>query len=391
MATRDPTDLSAAALAAEAAARQRLRGTRDEDALTALRGTVGVYGSAPAFALSSVARGVSTAAEVDALVDARRLVRLRCMRSSVYAVPIELFPTVFAATRERVLRDRLRGLRWAAIEEDEVRRLEPVVREALAGGRLATVPELREIVDAVAPLSPGAHEHFSILTALWAAEGILVRAGTRDGWRGDTVTYALMEEWLPGLELDEVDAGGARAELARLYLRAFGPATTLDFHWWSGLGKRAARVAMAAALGREPYDTQQVCVDDPPEVAADVEPLRLLPAWDTYLVGYRDRGRQMAEEHMPWVYDRMGNATSVVLHDGVVVGVWQLHDGSPTEVSVAWLPGAPVPDHALVEAEAGRTAALLGLDEPAVRVVPLPPPLAARARNAHLAPLPRSE
>jgi Winged helix DNA-binding domain len=373
-------------LRAETAARQRLTGPRDEPALRALGATAGVYGSAPAFALSAIARASTPLADLDALLGSDRLVRLRCMRGSVYAVPAELYPTVFAATQEAVLRDRLRGLRWAGIAPEEVARLEGAVREALADGRAATIADLRTLL---APLSPEADKHMPILASLWAAQGLLVRAGAPAGWRDGTVAYALTAERLPGLDLDGLDVTAARADLARLYLRAFGPATVADFHWWSGLGKRAARAAMAAALdGATPAEDEPVRIDEPPPVDDDAEPaVRLLPAWDTALVGFRDRARLVAGEHLPWVYDRAGNAASVVLHDGVVAGLWQLDEGDPPVVSVAWLPGAPAVDPALVEAEAARMAELLGIAAPDVRVVGLPPPLAEQPRNAHLAPL----
>ena len=378
--------MDVAGLRAETAARQRLKGARDEPALTALGATAGVYGSAPAFALSAIARASTPLDELDALLGSDRLVRLRCMRGSVYAVPAALYPTVFAATQEAVLRDRLRGLRWAGIAPVEVARLRDAAREALTGGRAATIAELRDLL---APLSPEADKHMAILASLWAAQGLLVRAGTPTGWRDGAVAYALAAERLPGIDLEDLDVAAARADLARLYLRAFGPATLADFHWWSGLGKRAAREAMAAALGGEaPADDAPVRIDDPPAADDDGAPaLRLLPPWDTALVGYRHRERLVADGHLPWVYDRAGNAASVVVRDGLVAGVWQLDDGEPRLVSVAWLPGAPAVDPALVEAEAARLAELLGIAPPGVRVVGVPPPLAEQPRNAHLAPL----
>ena len=85
----------------------------------------------------------------------------------------------------------------------------------------------------------------------------------------------------------------------------------------------------------------------------------------------------------------MGNATSTVVVDGRVVGVWQLHLSDPVAVHVAWLQGATVPDLDRVAAEADRVAGLVDIAAPVVEVVDLPPPLPDRPKNAHLAPLPR--
>ncbi len=392
--TDDATAAGVIELRSESAARQHLTGPlvgpAAADALTMLTEIVGAYAGAPTFTLSMAARCSTPARDLAALSADRKIVRLRCMRGSVYAVPAASFPVLFAATKEQVAKGRERGLKWAGVEAPELERLTAKLREVRAGQPPATVAELR---GTLGELSAEAEKNFSIVASWWAAQGILVRAGVPGRhWRDDTVTYALTSDWLPGADLDAIDVTVARAELAGAYLRAFGPATTVDFHWWSGLGKREARAAIATAVGGAPADTELLRVDDAPAVAsAPARAVRLLPAWDTYLVGYKDRVRQAAPEHLPWLYDKVGNATSPVVVDGLVVGVWQLHATDPVVVHVAWLPGMAVPDLDAVGAEAARVAALLELAAPpsAIEVVDLPPPLADRPRNAHLTPLPR--
>lgn len=364
------------------ATRQRLVGERDEDARTALRHTVGVYGSAPAFALSAVARSTSSADEALALLGNQALVRIRCMRQALYAVPEEVAGVVYTATAEQVRKGRERGLKSAGVERKEIDRVGKRVAKALEGGRVATKGELR---DEAGKLSEGARKYFAILLSAWSADGLIVRAGTPRDWRDGTPDWALAAAAAPGV-LVEGDVDAARTELARLYLEAFGPATLDDFAWWSGLGKRGAAKALAALLGDAPAAAELVDAPGPSAGrSADGEPLRLLPPWDTYLVAYRDRSRYAREEHLPWLYDKRGNAAPAVLHKGGAVGLWQL-DGP--DVRVAWLPGVKPPGKALVAREAARTAAALGFDaKPKVEVIDLPPPLAEQKMNAHLAPL----
>jgi len=50
----------------------------------------------------------------------------------------------------------------------------------------------------------------------------------------------------------------------------------------------------------------------------------LLPELDPYTMGYRARDRYLDPETKDLVFDRGGNATSVVLIDGRVAGVWDL-------------------------------------------------------------------
>jgi hypothetical protein len=309
-------------------------------------------------------------------------VRIRCMRQALYAVPAEVASVVYTATAEQVRKGRERGLKSAGVEREELDRVGKRVAKALDGGRVATKAELR---DEAGRLSEGARKYFSILLSAWSADGLIVRAGTPKDWRDGTPDWALAAVAAPGA-LVEGDVDDARTQLARLYLEAFGPATLEDFAWWSGLGKREAKRALEGLLGDTPPPAELVDVPEPPPSRSSRgEPLRLLPPWDTYLVGYRDRSRYAREEHLPWLYDKRGNAAPAILHDGAAVGLWQLDE---TDVLVAWLPGVKKPAKALIAAEAARTAAALGFEaKPKVRAVDLPPPLAEQKVNAHLAPL----
>ena len=128
------------------------------------------------------------------------------------------------------------------------------------------------------------------------------------------------------------DVDAARVELGRLYLEAFGPATLDDFAWWSGFTKTIAKQAFEELFGEVPANKDVVDAPNPPRArAARGDPLRLLPPWDTYLVAYKDRSRYADDEHLPWVYDKRGNAAPVVMHEGRAAGLWQF-DGEQRDV-----------------------------------------------------------
>lgn len=52
----------------------------------------------------------------------------------------------------------------------------------------------------------------------------------------------------------------------------------------------------------------------------------ILPSLDPYLMGYKDRERYLNPEHHNFVFDRSGNATSTILLDGRVIGIWDLEE-----------------------------------------------------------------
>src|SRR5439155_23150438 len=107
---------------------------------------------------------------------------------------------------------------------------------------------------------------------------------------GAQTCLVLSRDWIG--ERPAVQRDAALNELARRYLRAFGPATEADFAGWAGLGLREIRSALGgiggelaqARIGDQPAWTLKGAARRPRRRI-----VRLLPAWDTYLMGYRDR------------------------------------------------------------------------------------------------------
>jgi hypothetical protein len=136
--------------------------------------------------------------------------------------------------------------------------------------------------------------------------------------RGGKPTYALRDDWL-GPNLPRLPREHAVAELARRYVRAFGPAEPEDFAAWSGLPLRDARASWPAA-GRAP------AVREP-----DPRVVRLLPAFDTYLLGYRTREFCVPAEHARDVWPGGGIVRPTIVANGRGVGTWR-RSGTQVEI-----------------------------------------------------------
>ena len=141
--------------------------------------------------------------------------------------------------------------------------------------------------------------------------------------RGAQTLLALRSEWLG--EPVSHDRDAALRELARRYFRAFAPATEADFAGWSGLPLRDVRAAIGAIAG----ELAEARVGEerawrPKRGARRARPglVRLLPAWDNYLMGHRDRDFVVAPDAWPRVMPGGGLIRATVLVDGVAVGTW---------------------------------------------------------------------
>jgi hypothetical protein len=367
-------------------AKQGLSQAGPQDVVGVVEATAGVYGTAPTCYLSCAARLEGfRVGDLDAeLYERRSLVRLRCMRGSAYIEPAAALPEVFAATREEKALERV--VKAAGISAAEYERLAERIDATLAGRPPATVAEIRGLLGEDAPKA------LNYVVALMGRQGRLARAEVRGGWKSDVYAYARWEEWV-GAPLGEVDPAAARAALARRYLRAFGPATADDLRWWAGWKVADTRAALAA-LGDEaaPVEldgAEALVLADEVDALAAADPaaaagVRLLPVWDAYFMGYRDRSRQVRDDDYANVYDKAGNATSVVIEGGLAAGVWELDE---LTVRVAAFRRASKGFWDGVEAAARRIGAMLGEDGVRVERARRPGPLAGGARNAFLAPI----
>lgn len=209
-------------------------------------------------------------------------------------------------------------------------------RGELDGGLLCRTADL--IADAVAG---GNHLTRTEIAALLARHGI-VAEGFRLGYilihaelervicsgvlRGKQHTYALFEERVPRAGSMEREA--ALAELVRRFFASHGPATVKDLSWWSSLTRADIDIGLSLA-GRalESTDVDGVTYWFAPGNDAATAPspsVRLLQAYDEYIVGYRqskyliDLGGLMATTP-----DKSGLPNGVIVVDTQLAGRWK--------------------------------------------------------------------
>lgn len=158
------------------------------------------------------------------------------------------------------------------------------------------------------------------------------------------------------LELEEVDAEAARAELVRRYLAAFGPATRAEISGWSGLYvRRFAHLLDGLQTMRDDRGRRLLDLPRAPRPAGDTPaPVRLLPKFDNVLI---DRQRVLPDEYRKVVVRKNADVQPTFTVDGYVAGVWRVE-----KHRVVTEPFAPLPRQAKreLEDERSRLEAWLG-------------------------------
>lgn len=340
--------------------------------MDAARAVVALHSTDPATTVLSVlarAPGTTPADVERALYEDRDLVRVLAMRRTLFAVPHELAATAFAAAGDTVAAQQRRLLHQllvsSAVTDDPepwAARAEQVLLDALASRGEATAPELAEADPLLAQrlvLEPRTRYETTqsvasrLLTTL-SAEGRVLRGRQVGGWAAPRFRWTTPGYWR---DLGPAPATAeAAAALARLWLRAYGPARPADLQWWAGWTVARTRAALGA------LDTVEVVLEDGSAgllLADDAAPVdtpepwvALLPALDPSAMGWKHRDPFLGP-HREQVYDRNGNAGPTVWVDGRVVGGWvQRADG---EVAVELLVDV---GREAADAVAARAAAL---------------------------------
>jgi Winged helix DNA-binding domain len=345
------------------------------DAIIALHGTdpTAVY-------LSAWARTGCAAGDVDEAVYAERsLVRMLGMRRTMFVVTAGLVPVVQAACTDDVAKRLRRQLEkdlavGGVGDGDPGRWLTDVGRGVLrvlhardgggaSGAQLSEgEPRLRTQLSYALDKSYGGTANITsrVLTLL-GAEGHLVRGHRRGGWSSGQFEWFAASAWLgPPADDGGPDGGAARVELARRWLRSFGPAPMSDLQWWGGWtgGQTKAALAALPAVEVELDGQPGVALADDLEFPAGLPAVAsLLPALDPAPMGWQARDWFLGQ-HRAALFDRTGNIGPTVWWEGRVVGGWAQR--SSGEIVLRLLEDIGADGAAAVSGQASRLEAWLG-------------------------------
>lgn len=257
--------------------------------------------------------------------------------------------------------------RMAQLELDEatIERCAALFRDALTGGKRLTRPAMMTLL-ADAGMRPTGQRGYHIL---WqTAQAGVICLGPLEG-RQQTVV--LLDEWIPAAR--DLPRADAVAELAGRYFTSHGPATVHDFAWWTGLTLTEARAGLDAVTSRLVMDirddTEYWLSADAGSAAADAPRVHLLPGFDEYVLGYKDRGGVLAPEHASKIVPgNNGIFMPALVVDGQVIGTWT-RTRTRTGVTLTLHPFARLtaPDDSIAAA-AERYGAFIGLPVTSIAV-----------------------
>lgn len=331
---------------------------RSQSLVDVARRTGGIHAQVQASAelqLASRVDGITQQDVRDALWRDRTLVKAWTLRGTLHLHPADELPLWLATRSPGGEIDEWRdpaGVLHARVTTDEAHELHTAVWEAFSGE-----PLLREeLVDRVVRRVGKKHEG-RLRSGFAFFTGELCHGPPQ----GTKITLIRPDQWLGNWK--RVEREDALREILRRFLHAYGPARPADFRAWFGADVpfESAGVEEVDVEGHRAYvlagDTEF------PELGKS---LRLLPEYDVYVMGFREREHLVPERvraqvaaHGRGRYEGPAGVRFLLV-DGVAAGLWE-RKKSARRLEVAVTP-AGRSNRAALAAEAERFAEFLGVE-----------------------------
>lgn len=296
-------------------------------------------------------------AAVEKAITSRKILLTWPMRGTIHFVPAEDAKwMVQALAARRVATDGYRQ-RQLGIDATMLKKVERLFISALKGGKCLTRPEIMQLLED-ANISTQNQRGYHLIV-YFAITGLICQGPLE----GKKQTFTLLDEWVPHARQLTREQG--LGEIAKRYFTSHGPATIPDFANWANLSLTDAKFGLEAAkasLAAKEFEGKQFWMSK--EVAAHAKPatgLHLLPGFDEYMLGYKDRSAVLEAQHASKIVPG-GNGVfkPTIVVDGQIVGIWRrVFKKSAVDMTFEAF-SIPLPDTALAEA-AKQYAEFIGL------------------------------
>jgi hypothetical protein len=275
------------------------------------------------YAMSKWAFGIrlpdSTEAAVNTEINSGNIIRTHLLRPTWHFVSASDIYWILELTAPRIkaaLKSRDKQLELTeAIYKKSNRTLERLLRD---GNHLTREEVMQEFKRAKINTAENRGSHLLMGAEL---DGLICSGKQKAG----KPTYTILEEWVPKHE--PINRQESLKELALRYFKSHGPATIQDLSWWSGLSMSDAKTALDY---NKDQLTSFVIKDNiywlagnhsvPVHVTGEI---LFLPAYDEFLISYRDRTASLALADNKKAVSNNGIFYPVILQNGQVMGTWK--------------------------------------------------------------------
>ncbi len=261
----------------------------------------------------------STDLEIETAFNNGEIIRTHLMRPTWHLVSADDIYWMLELTAPQIKSQSKSRNRDLGLTEEVIKASRKVLEKALQGKRALTRDEIGNHL-AQSGISPEGQRLPHILM-----EAEIERLICSGPVVAKKQTYMLLEERVPKKHLYPKEE--ALALLAKKYFSSHGPATLADFIWWSGLRISDARKALeiikptlcSAEADQETYWFPEPVLNH----SSRSDSVFLLPAFDEYLIAYRNRSAAITLDHHTKAISNNGVFRPIIVVNGHISGLWK--------------------------------------------------------------------
>lgn len=258
------------------------------------------------------------------LIDKRTIVRTWCMRGTLHLLAAEDFHWLMGLHGKVFIQKSQRRYEQLGIDEKLYDKCIEKLYLLFSRSEPLTRDEVKDYLMMQGIKLEGQAPYHILRRA--ALDGLICFGPERKG----EPTYVLVENWLK-IGSQHISKEEAIDKLVRRYLEAYGPASLADLANWSGLPMKTLR------QGWKSVSNEMIEVKNGEQRLYMLEKqflsnkfrkvnsaVLLVPAYDTYLLGYQNRDLILAPYAEKDVYRGGGLLRPAILIDGYIVGSWEI-------------------------------------------------------------------
>jgi len=262
---------------------------------------------------------------VTELFTKKTLGKIRGMRKTLFIFTKDLMEIIYPFAKNLTEDRELKYLKYRNISLEDYDELSKQILNLLQNNEFSTSQIKQKIKtkkDLVAVIS------------VMCDQMLLIRGKPVSSWRDRRLLYAPFKSYFPDLSLSKYTENEALTLLIERYITSYGPVTIDDIIWWSGITKKKYNSIFTQIevelmnirildLDYE-YFIVSKDIDSIKKSDSQLNSVNLLPLLDPYMMGYKNRERYVDMKRYDYIFDRSGNATQVILQDGLVIGIWDI-------------------------------------------------------------------
>ncbi|HJP96159.1 MAG TPA: winged helix DNA-binding domain-containing protein [Candidatus Saccharimonadales bacterium] len=261
-----------------------------------------------------------TDVDLENAIAQKQIVRTWPMRGTLHFVPAKDAKWMLQLMATKIIQADATRRKQLEITDDQLAKAMQIMTAALKNNICLKRADLLRALDDNGVSTANQRGYHLLAYAAWSG---LICLGPMDGKQQ---TFVLLDEWVPGsIQLSHQDA---LTEIAVRFAQSHGPVTAHDLARWTKLSLAEVRLGLQSAGDRlkavEINGAEYWTQPHAPALTEAAHGTYLLPAFDEFVIGYKDRSAVLHADHeIKIVPGSNGVFLPMVVADGQVIGVWK--------------------------------------------------------------------